>query len=70
MTLYPLCCTAVSAPWSGKLLLFGALFWAGLGICLSLALINRFAASVAGFAFVFSVSFSCLLWPNYLVALG
>ena len=32
---------------------------------------NRFAASVAGMAFVFNgVTLSCLMWPNYTVALG
>jgi hypothetical protein len=60
-------------PWSLNYFCLAHLFLAGMGLY---ALAKRwtgdgFAASVAGLAYVFNgVAFSCLLWPNYTVALG
>ena len=75
MTLYPfsIIYLALPLPWSLSLFCFAHLMLAGVGMYL---LARRWtgsnlAASVAGVAFVFNgVTFSSLIWPNYLVALG
>lgn len=75
MTLYPgsLIYLLLPLPWSLTVFCFAHLVLGGVGM---FALTRRwvgdgFAASVAGTAFVFSgTMFSCLLWPNYTVALG
>lgn len=75
MVLYPfsLFYLLLPLPWSLNVFCLAHLFWAGLGMYF-LAWRwtgHRFAASVAGTAFVFNgVTFSCLIWPNYTVALG
>jgi len=75
MTLYPfsLLYLLLPIPWSLGLFCLGHLFLAGMGMYwLAYRWTNdRFAASVAGVAFVFNgVTLSCLMWPNYMVALG
>ena len=75
MTLYPfsLVYLLMPLPWSLGFFCLGHLFLAGLGMYrLACGWIdNRFAASAAGIAFVFNgVTFSSLIWPNYIVALG
>jgi hypothetical protein len=60
-------------PWSLNFFCLAHLFLGGLGMyCLAARWVeHRFAASVAGLAFVLNgVTFSCFIWPNYLVALG
>ena len=60
-------------PWSLGLFCLGHLFLGGLGMYFLAHrwTSDRFAASVAGVAFAFNgVSLSCLMWPNYVVALG
>jgi len=59
--------------WSLGLFCLVHLWWAALGMYyLAYRLTaNRFAAAVAGLAFAFNgFSFNCLMWPNYLAALG
>ena len=75
MALYPfsLFYLVLPLPWSLNFFSLAHLFWAGLGMYFLAGrwTEDRFAASLAGFAFVFSgVMFSCMIWPNYLVALG
>src|ERR1043165_4240073 len=75
MVLYPfsLLYLLLPIPWSLGLFCLGHLFLAGMGMYwLAYRWTNdRFAASVAGVAFVFNgVTLSCLMWPNYMVALG
>ncbi len=75
MTLYPLSLIylVLPLPWSLGFFCLLHLFLAGLGMYF---LARRwtgdsFAAAIAGVAFVFNgVVFSCLLWPNYTVALA
>jgi len=75
MTLYPLSLIylVLPLPWSLGFFCLLHLFLAGLGMYY---LARRwaddgFAAAIAGVAFVFNgVVFSCLLWPNYTVALA
>lgn len=75
MTLYPgsLVYLLLPLPWSLSLFSFLHLALGGAGLYL---LARRWVgdglpAAVAGTAFVFSgTMFSCLLWPNYMVALG
>ncbi|MBI4658127.1 MAG: hypothetical protein HY735_04620 [Verrucomicrobia bacterium] len=75
MALYPfsLIYLLLPLPWSLNFFCLVHLFWAGLGMYF-LAVRwfgDRFAACLAGTAFVFNgVTFSCLIWPNYTVALG
>lgn len=75
MALYPfsLLYLVLPLPWSASFFSLAHLFLGGLGM-FHLArrwTQNNFAASVGGFAFAFNgLMFSCLLWPNYLVALG
>lgn len=60
-------------PWSLGVFCLGHLWLGGMGMFLLARrwVASPFAASVAGVAFVFSgTMFSCLLWPNYTVALG
>lgn len=75
MVLYPfsLFYLLLPLPWSVNFFGLAHLFWAGLGMYFLATrwIENRFAASLGGIAFVFNgVTLSCLLWPNYLVALG
>ena len=59
-------------PWSLSYFCLGHVFLGGLGMYLlaNRWCANRFAATVAGLVYVFNgVSFSCLMWPNYAVAL-
>ena len=75
MVLYPfsLIYLLLPLPWSLSVFCFTHLVLAGVGMY---RLAHRWvgdglAASVAGTAFVFSgFMFACLIWPNYLVALG
>jgi len=60
-------------PWALGVFCLGHLFLAGLGTHLLAQrwTAHSFAASLAGLAFVFNgLTQSCLLWPNYTVALG
>lgn len=60
-------------PWSLGFFTLAHLFLAGLGMYFLARRWagNDFAASLAGVAFTFNgVTLSCLIWPNYLVALG
>ena len=75
MALYPgsLFYLVLPLPWSLNFFCLAHLFLAGLGMYfLAWRWVgNRFAASVAGMGFVFNgVTLSCLMWPNYTVALG
>jgi len=75
MALYPgsLVYLLFPMPWSLSYFCLGHLFLAGLGMYWLARRWtgNGFAAAAAGFAFVFNgATFSCLLWPNYTVALG
>src|SRR5262245_1491427 len=75
MTLYPFSIVYLlfPLPWSVNFFSLSHLFWAGLGAYVLAARWtgHRLAASVAGFSFVFNgVTLSCLLWPNYVAALG
>jgi hypothetical protein len=75
MVLYPfsLIYLLLPLPWSLGLFCIVHLFLAGLGVYFLAGrwLDNRFAAGVAGVAFVLNgVVFSSLIWPNYTVALG
>jgi len=75
MTLYPFSIIYLlfPLPWSLSLFCLGHLALGGMGMFF---LARRwtdssFAAAVAGVTFVFNgVTLSCLMWPNYLVALG
>ena len=75
MVLYPfsLIYLVGPMPWSLSVFCYGHLVLAGVGMY---RLAQRWvgdglAASMAGTAFVFSgFMFACLIWPNYLVALG
>jgi len=75
MTLYPFSIFYLifPLPWSLTYFCFGHVLLGSLGMYF-LAYRwtqNRLGAALAGTAFVFNgVMFSCLLWPNYLVALG
>jgi hypothetical protein len=75
MVLYPLSLVylVLPMPWSLGIFCLGHLWLAGFGMY-SLARRwtgNGFAASVAGLVFVFNgITLSCLIWPNYTVALG
>jgi hypothetical protein len=75
MVLYPLSLVylVLPLPWSLGFFCLLHLFIAGLGMYYLARrwTDNDFAASLAGVAFVFNgVVFSCLLWPNYTVALA
>ncbi len=75
MVLYPfsLIYLLLPLPWSLGLFCLGHLFLGGLAMhwLARRWLANEFAASVAGIAFCFNgITLSCLIWPNYLVALG
>jgi hypothetical protein len=75
MTLYPLSLIylVLPLPWSLGFFCLLHLFLAGLGMfCLARRWTDdSFAATIAGVAFVFNGAvFSCLLWPNYTVALA
>ena len=75
MTLYPfsLIYLIFPLPWSLNYFCMGHLFLGGLGMYFLAQrwMQNRFGASVAGLAYVFNgATLSCLLWPNYTVALG
>src|SRR5688572_3510673 len=75
MTLYPLSLIylVLPLPWSLGFFCLMHLFLAGLGMfCLARRWTDdSFAATIAGVAFVFNGAvFSCLLWPNYTVALA
>ncbi|MBU6398782.1 MAG: YfhO family protein [Verrucomicrobia bacterium] len=75
MVLYPLAWIYVwlPMPWALGFFCLGHLWLGGMGMH---QLARRwtgsgFAAAVAGFAFVFNgLTLSCLIWPNYTVALG
>jgi len=75
MTLYPfsLFYMILPLPWSLTWFCFGHVLLGSAGMY-ALAFrwsSSRVGAALAGTAFIFSgVTFSCLLWPNYLVALG
>src|SRR5881396_457373 len=75
MVLYPfsLIYLLFPLPWSLSYFCLGHLLLAGMGMYFLAHrwVGNRFAASLAGFAFIFNgVTFSSLIWPNYLVALA
>lgn len=75
MVLYPfsLLYLLFPLPWSLSYFCLAHLWWGGLGMFfLARRWTGRpFAGCVAGLAWVFNgVTFSCLLWPNYTVALG
>lgn len=75
MVLYPgnLFYLLLPLPWSLNVFCLVHLLLGGMGMfCLARRwAINRWAASIAGTFFVFNgVMFSCLIWPNYTVALG
>ena len=75
MVCYPgaLFCLLFPLPWALGVFCLAHLLLAGLGM---FSLARRwtgsgFAGALAGVAFVFNgITLSCLLWPNYLVALG
>lgn len=75
MTLYPLSLIFLLAPlpWSLNFFCLFHLFLGGLGMYL-VALRwsdSRIGASVAGVAYSFNgITLSCLMWPNYIAALG
>ena len=75
LTLYPfsLIYLLLPLPWSVNLVCFGHLAWGALGMY-HLGrhwTANRLAGAAAGIFFVFNgITLSCLLWPNYAVALG
>src|SRR6059036_373273 len=75
MTLYPLSLMYLlfPLPWSLGYFCLAHLFLGALGMYFLARewARNDFAAAFAGVAFVFNgVTLSCLIWPNYLVALG
>jgi hypothetical protein len=75
MVLYPfsLFYLLLPLPWSVNFFCLIHLFGAGLGMYFLARrwTANDFAASIAGTGFVLNgITFSCLLWPNYTVALG
>jgi hypothetical protein len=75
MTLYPfsLVYLLFPLPWSLGYFCLGHLFLGGVGMYFLARewTGNEFAAAFAGVAYVFNgVTFSCVAWPNYLVALG
>ncbi|MEI7729627.1 MAG: YfhO family protein [Verrucomicrobiota bacterium] len=75
MSLYPgsLIYLLLPLPWSLSFFCFLHLVLGGVGMFLLARRWTKhtYAAGLAGCAFVFNgVTFSCLLWPNYLVALG
>jgi hypothetical protein len=75
MALYPgtWLCLVLPLPWSLSFFCLAHLMLAGMGMYFLTRKWtgNSLAASLAGFVFVFNgVTFSCVLWPNYLVALG
>jgi len=75
MTLYPLSILYLlfPLPWSLGFFCLGHLWLGGLGMYFLARrwMGDRFGASVAGTAFVFNgITLSCLMWPNYTVALG
>jgi hypothetical protein len=75
MTLYPfsLIYLLFPLPWSLGYFCLAHLFLGGLGMYFLARewTGNEFAAAFAGVAYVFNgVTFSCVAWPNYLVALG
>ena len=75
MALYPLSLIYLvfPLPWSLGFFCLGHLWLGGVGMfkLTDRWVANRFAAAVAGFAFVFSgVALSCLIWPNYTAALA
>ena len=75
LTLYPfsLVYLLLPLPWSLNVFVLGHLFLAGLGMfCLVRHWTsNAVAGAIAGVAFVFNgATLSCLIWANYMVALG
>src|SRR5439155_10797981 len=75
MTLYPLSILYLlfPLPWSLGFFCLGHLWLGGLGMYFLARrwVGDQFGASVAGTAFVFNgITLSCLMWPNYTVALG
>jgi hypothetical protein len=75
MNLYPfsLLYLVFPLPWSLGLFCFTHLAWGAVGVYLLAHhwVQERYASAVAGLVYVFNgVTFSCLLWPNYTVALG
>jgi hypothetical protein len=75
MTLYPfsILYLLLPLPWSLNLFCFLHLLWGGFGMYrLASRWVNpRFAATAAGFTYILNgVTLSCLVWPNYVVALG
>lgn len=75
MALYPfsLFYLLLPLPWSLNVFCLGHLFLAGLGMYFLARrwVDDSFGAAFAGTAFVFNgVTLSCLIWPNYMVALG
>lgn len=75
MTLYPfsLIYLLLPLPWSLSLFCFAHLVLGGMGMYVLAERWgkDRLAAAIAGVAFVFNgFTLSCLIWPNYLVALG
>ena len=75
MALYPfsLFYLLLPLPWSLNAFCLGHLFLAGLGMYFLARqwVGDSFGAAFAGTAFVFNgVTLSCLIWPNYMVALG
>ena len=60
-------------PWSLSVFCLGHLFLGGMGMYYLARnwTNNSFAATVGGVAFVFNgITLSCLMWPNYIAALG
>jgi len=75
LTLYPfsLIYLLLPMPWSLHLFSFGHLAWGAVGMYVlgRSWTCNRLAGAAAGVFFVFNgLTLSCLLWPNYAVALG
>ncbi|MHB8521479.1 MAG: YfhO family protein [Limisphaerales bacterium] len=75
MALYPpsLIYLLLPMPWSLGIFCLGHVWLAGFGMYFLARYWtgNRFAASAAGLVFVFNgITLSCLIWPNYTVALG
>lgn len=75
MVFYPLSLVYLlfPLPWSLSYFCLGHLLLGGIAMYLLAHrwVADRFAASLAGFAYVFNgVSLSCLMWPNYQVALA
>jgi hypothetical protein len=66
-------CYFLPLPWSANFLMLAHLWFGGFGMFWLLRRwgIGNFAASFAGFAFVFNgVTLSCLLWGNYIASLA